>query len=379
MAGQRAGAVGLVVCLAGFCGCRGDEGIVLAISGDAAQTLEFIVGVSRDGEILLDEQGGGPRAQVEGRNLRSSPYELWLHPPPALPEPVTIVVLVRGWRVQDGEQRIGSVGVLDPPQSFVRSDLLRRSLQLRNLGDEVATSSAHGCYAATIGDRHWRWRLPENFDCDPVSTGADPPDCDDSTADRYPGAVELCDGLDNDCDELLGPSTSLCYAPAEGDSGPCRRGTRFCEGPGEGAGACEVGSEAAPEAFCSQRFAGCSRLANPAPCLNGLRQQRHCVVRVDPAGELCGPPRIEVEPPRGSESCRWAIFAAGNLTVAFDGDSQTATNCRPTLDLTGSVVPLHDTVTLDFFADDEAGWLVDLAFETEQVASCAEIEAVGCN
>ena len=39
---------------------------------------------------------------------------------------------------------------------------------------------------------------PDDFDKDGV-TEADG-DCDDAEPRAYPGAIELCDGLDNDCD-----------------------------------------------------------------------------------------------------------------------------------------------------------------------------------
>ena len=60
--------------------------------------------------------------------------------------------------------------------------------------------------------------------CSPPSDFvADSSDCDDGDAAVYPGAVELCDGVDNDCDGLVdaddpdGVGMSLWYTDADGD------------------------------------------------------------------------------------------------------------------------------------------------------------------
>ncbi len=61
-------------------------------------------------------------------------------------------------------------------------------------------------------------------------------DCDDLDAARYPGAAELCDGLDNDCDEATGDDDALgssWYADADADGyGDAASSVTACDQPG---------------------------------------------------------------------------------------------------------------------------------------------------
>ena len=45
----------------------------------------------------------------------------------------------------------------------------------------------------------------------PAGIAADNTDCDDYDATVYPGAAELCDGLDNDCDGAIETLAELTY------------------------------------------------------------------------------------------------------------------------------------------------------------------------
>jgi hypothetical protein len=71
-------------------------------------------------------------------------------------------------------------------------------------------------------------------DCDPPEgTVADATDCDDTSAATRPGADEVCDGQDNDCDgDIDEDATATFYADADGDGhGDATRAAEACDAP----------------------------------------------------------------------------------------------------------------------------------------------------
>ena len=71
----------------------------------------------------------------------------------------------------------------------------------------------------------------ENDDCDRDGVSAADGDCDDADETTYPGAPEICDLLDNDCDERFDEIVIVCYDGAEETLGfgQCSSGIKTCE------------------------------------------------------------------------------------------------------------------------------------------------------
>jgi len=86
-------------------------------------------------------------------------------------------------------------------------------------------NTCQACLSGFLMDVTGQCTIPTDADSDGF-TGADG-DCDDNNGTIFPGAPEVCDGVDNDCDNQIDEGGDAC---ATGLQGVCAAGTTLCEG-----------------------------------------------------------------------------------------------------------------------------------------------------
>ncbi len=128
-------------------------------------------------------------------------------------------------------------------------------------------------YPDSDGDMHGDKTASPTHDCKSPGTGFVPvshDDCNDSDEDIHPGADEVCDGVDNNCDAQTDKDgdgvvlSQSCYSGPSGTEGKglCSAGTQLCEG-ASGYGACS--EEVLPSSeICDGLDNDCNVLADDA-------------------------------------------------------------------------------------------------------------------
>jgi hypothetical protein len=100
--------------------------------------------------------------------------------------------------------------------------------------DDSAVSGTSTWYQDYDGDGFGDASAPTSACSQPSDHVADSTDCDDDNNTVYPGAVEICDGLDGDCDGTVDEGVMITwYADADGDGyGDAGASSEACSRPG---------------------------------------------------------------------------------------------------------------------------------------------------
>lgn len=80
--------------------------------------------------------------------------------------------------------------------------------------DSCDPSAPSGCVHSLLNDGDGDGHVDESITCNDPSLGGD---CDDGDDTVYPGAPELCDMKDNDCDDVVDNDKPLWYLDCDGD------------------------------------------------------------------------------------------------------------------------------------------------------------------
>ncbi len=150
-------------------------------------------------------------------------------------------------------------------------------------------------------------------------------DCAPENENAFPGNVpEWCDGVDNDCNGVFYPATVPCYVSSESQ---CVIGTRSC-GDAEGEGwtsECKPPLEepqVVPGSLCAAYDGECAETADPYGCANDVATVTtySCTLNYHEANpeQLCQPASALLPNSVADALCHWGILPAFGRPPAYD-------------------------------------------------------------
>ncbi len=310
--------------------CSDDTGILVEVHGESLDQQPARI----DTRVIVDEgvrpdsaMWGGAEVQqaTVTVDVRQVPHTVMLRPD-GLPSGAGVFVAAVGY---DGAGNLIAWGELGDATTF-ESDLVKRvAITLQPAvqaspgcivkGGEVVARTDDDCdddgfdYRVDCDDLDAQ--TAGDLDGDPVVCDND---CDVEDPDRYPGAVERCDGVDNDCDPLRGPLPIPCAivgVDAEGNVLECRLGQASCaDTPGDpGFGKCAqaINLPKLDHELCTS-WVDCNVAADPTCFADGYYR---CKLDAGDGGP-CLPAAQQLRDlvPDEGGTCNWRL--AGNVQQA---------------------------------------------------------------
>ena len=219
-------------------------------------------------------------------------------------------------------------------------------------------------------------------------------DCSPEDGAVHPGAPELCDGVDTDCDGAY-LETQICFGRNPEDETQCGLGVRACtesEGSGDWAGECSFGAEDPLPVGACDAYDACAGAPDALDCAIEAGQHGDCEVNFDAGtGAQCAGRSVPL-PTGGSTTCTWRMlggttdvggYLAGLVPVdAPDGAPALALDvCDAALRVTTALeTPPAASEVIILVRSDEGGGDLPIALTLTSVpnAGCAPPAGLVC-
>lgn len=265
----------LAASLAAGCG-DSETGIVFVISvapdQPAPDEVVAMVGTAVDSDdVSIDTwyDSASERFSLDGRDLAADPLRYLVRPgATSAPVRAAFAGIVHG---SDADPAVALTGTYEDPLEFHSGVVLEVQIELSSgAPDRFAECSRCFSHQADPGfqvvsdfDRDCDGSLaespPECADRDPLA----PTDCDDNDPLRSPAYLEVCDAIDDNCDESRDEYSVGCFTTEV----ECTFGTQVCTDEQGEWGSCAPNGDAAlaPEALCTT-WGACAEKPDAVGC-----------------------------------------------------------------------------------------------------------------
>tara|TARA_R110002096_G_scaffold299503_2_gene494033 strand:+ start:110313 stop:111908 length:1596 start_codon:yes stop_codon:yes gene_type:complete len=227
---------------------------------------------------------------------------------------------------------------------------------------------------------------------DECSTTLGPEDCEPENPEVHPGAAEICDGIDQDCDGNPDDKTTPCFA-FEPTSGNCAEGIRTCQGGVLADEPCDIDNGSSVDPSLCLAYEACNETDPFACVLAGdevnVDKEDDCLVGIG-AGVQCEGRTVRIEGPDNGQNsdCKFTIIG-GSIQQGYQVDLRGGDGTEPpgtTLDACTALLRVtalpgasRAVILINFASEQIQSFLLQINLDTDRGNVCGSRLGLDCN